>query len=187
MSNFDKSYELLKRLEFSSATSALHQNKGENGLTFMGIYEKAHPNWDGWDYIYDILGEFDDICKASNECYQFQPLQVLAQNFYEKEFWQKLRLDEIKSEKITRHMFVFAVNAGCARAVKLAQKALNLANDGVMNTETIKALNLVNEAEFCKKYIEQMTKFYENLAQNNPSKKIFLKGWFNRIQITDNG
>ena len=65
MADFTKSYEKMLNLEFSGGTNALHKNKTESGLTWMGIYEKAHPNWQGWEKIKQILNQTNDIKKAS--------------------------------------------------------------------------------------------------------------------------
>ncbi|MGP1485643.1 MAG: hypothetical protein ACTTJC_06125 [Campylobacter sp.] len=65
MAQFDVSYNILKSLEFSGALNALHKNKTESGLTWMGIYEKAHPNWQGWSKIKSELNSQNDIKKAS--------------------------------------------------------------------------------------------------------------------------
>ena len=48
MANFKRSYEILKRLEFSDESNALHKNENENGLTWMGIYEAKNPSWANW-------------------------------------------------------------------------------------------------------------------------------------------
>ena len=43
---------MIRDVEFSNDNSLLlHHNEGETGLTYFGIYESAHPSWDGWSVI----------------------------------------------------------------------------------------------------------------------------------------
>lgn len=43
---------MIRAVEFSNDNSLLlHHNEGETGLTYFGIYESAHPSWDGWSVI----------------------------------------------------------------------------------------------------------------------------------------
>lgn len=55
MADIKPALEKLFNLEFKDATNALHKNKGENGLTYKGIYQSANPEWEGWKYITYIL------------------------------------------------------------------------------------------------------------------------------------
>ena len=46
--DFEKSF--LKVIELEGGF-ALHQNQTESQVTYAGIYRKAHPKWEGWEYI----------------------------------------------------------------------------------------------------------------------------------------
>lgn len=183
MSNFKKSFDEMLNLELSSPYNALHFNKGESGYTFMGIYEGAHPNWKGWELIYKMLDLYKSLDKASYECYQNVFLTDLVKEFYKLNFWDKLRLDEIKSDRIADLIFKFAVNVGIKRAVRYAQMVANARIDGIIGANTINALNSLDSGYFEKRYKAEFMKFYDGLVKRNPNRyDRFLKGWGNRVR-----
>lgn len=183
MSNFDKSFDEMLNLELSSPYNALHKNKGESGYTFMGIYESAHPNWKGWELIYKMLDLYKSLDKASYECYQNVFLTDLVKEFYKVNFWDKLRLDEIKSDRIADLIFKFAVNVGIKRAVRYAQMVANVRLDGIIGANTINALNTLDSGYFEKRYKAEFMKFYDGLVKRNLNRyDRFLKGWGNRVR-----
>ncbi len=179
--SFKKSFDEMLNLELSSPYNALHFNKGESGYTFMGIYEGAHPSWKGWELVYRTLELYKDLRKASYECYQNVFLTDLVKEFYKANFWDKLRLDEVKSEKIADLIFKFAVNVGIKRAVRYAQMVANVRIDGIVGANTINALNTLDSGYFEERYKAEFIKFYERLAKDNYY-KYFLKGWQNRVK-----
>lgn len=170
-------------LEFGSPYNALHKNKWENGYTFMGIYEGAHPSWSGWEIVYSTLKLYKDLEKASYECYQNIFLTDLVKEFYKANFWDKLRLDEIKSDRIADLIFKFGVNVGIKRAVRYAQMVANVRLDGIIGNNTINALNSLDSGYFEKRYKAEFIKFYEGLAKESPGRyNGLLKGWINRVK-----
>lgn len=68
MANFNEAFKILMSLEFSFPENALHKNPTEKEWTFMGIYQKAHPSWKGWDEILAALAYGGDIKKFQG-CY----------------------------------------------------------------------------------------------------------------------
>lgn len=187
MSNFDKSFEEILNLELSSPYNALHKNKSENGYTFMGIYESAHPSWKGWELVYRMLELYKDLRKASYECYQNIFLTDLVKEFYKENFWDKLRLDEIRSDRIADLIFKFGVNVGIKRAVRYAQMVANARIDGIIGVNTINALNSLDSGYFEERYKAEFMKFYDELVKRNPDKNgRFLNGWLNRVTLSKN-
>ena len=181
--SFKKSFDEMLNLELSSPYNALHKNKGESGYTFMGIYEGAHTNWSGWEIVYRTLDLYKDLRKASYECYQNIFLTDLAREFYKENFWDKLRLDEIRSDRIADLIFKFAVNVGIKRAVRYAQMVANVRIDGIIGANTINALNTLDSKYFEERYKTEFIKFYDELVKRNPDKNSrFLNGWLNRVR-----
>ncbi len=185
--SFKKSFDEMLGLELSSPYNALHFNKGENGYTFMGIYEGAHPNWSGWEIVYRTLDLYKDLEKTSYECYQNVFLTDLVKEFYKVNFWDKLRLDEIKSDRIADLIFKFAVNVGIKRAVRYAQMVANVRIDCIIGANTINALNSLDSGYFEERYKAEFMKFYDELVKRNPDKNgRFLNGWLNRVTLSKN-
>jgi lysozyme family protein len=61
---------------------------------------------------------------------------------YKKNYWNVIRGDEMTRQNVANSVYDSAVNMGCGRAIKLAQKAAGLPETGKMNNQTIKALNI---------------------------------------------
>lgn len=57
----EESMKILMRLEFNGAANALEVNKTENGMTYIGIYRVAHPDWSGWELQEGFYGLMQDI------------------------------------------------------------------------------------------------------------------------------
>lgn len=182
MANFNEAFEILMRLEFNSPSNALHLNKTEHGLTYMGIYEGAHPAWQGWTMIKQALRAFGNIDDASRALYRNVELSADVKAFYKAKFWDAMRLDEISSQHSANEIFIFGVNAGCKEAVKLAQRVVGVQADGVVGQATINALNFYDEAKFDKEYDRGEIAFYNKIIEINPAKRIFANGWRNRAE-----
>lgn len=181
MADFDKSFKKVLMMEFSDKKNALHKNQGENGLTYMGIYQSAYPNWIGWSQIETILKKHNgDIKKASIECYDDTVLYSAVGMFYDKEFYSKMKLNYINSQKIVDEMFCGGVNYGVKIAIKLAQRVIGVLDDGMIGQQTIKALNSFNDVIFDVEFDKLEIKHYESLVAKNPNFERFIKGWRNR-------
>ena len=182
MANFKEAYEILKRLEFNSPKNALHKNEGEEGLTWMGIYEKANPGWSGWEKIRPTLRAAGSMEEASVILYKDALLQADTANLYKFKYWNKIKGEDIKSQKIASEIFIFGVNAGIGVAIKAAQKIVGVTADAVVGEETLKALNSYDEARFDKEFDRAEIEHYNALIEKNPKLKINANGWRNRAE-----
>lgn len=178
----DKVFDIMLKLEFNSPANALHVNKTETGYTFMGIYQKAHPNLVMWKQIDETVKRHKKLSDASVELYSNKVLLEEVKMFYKKNFWDRMRLDEIVDQHKANEMFVFGVNAGCGRSVRLAQLVVGTVADGLIGPKTIAAINSYDVDEFDREFDEEEVKYYEAIVRNNPEKSIFLNGWKNRAK-----
>lgn len=183
MADIKLSMELLKQVEHSGRTDKLlHKNKGEIGLTFFGIYEGAHPNWKGWNIVKRYLDFTPDIKQCSRILANVTDLYALVCDFYKEEFWDKARLDEVKSQKIADEIFIFGVNANMKVAVIKAQFLIDAKPDGVLGTKTLALLNKYDEDKFDVLFDEEEIKHYDKLIKLNSKFKINEAGWHNRAR-----
>ena len=111
-------------LEFNSPKNALHKNPNEKGLTFMGIYEAAHPNWQGWWQVRAAINAYGDLKKASVALYNDDALVELVGKFYKANYWDALCLDDVNSQLKANELFCFAVNVS-ATTYKQSQTFIN--------------------------------------------------------------
>lgn len=182
MANFKKSYEIMLSLEFNSPKNALHKNPTEQGLTFMGIYEKAHPSWQGWEVVRATLRTTRDIAQASTLLYNDAQTRALVAKFYRDNFWNAMRGDEINSQIVANELFCFAVNAGVKQAIKTAQRVIGVVDDGYFGGQTLRSLNSYDEAKFNKEYDRLELAYYNRLIEKNQKLAVYKNGWINRSQ-----
>ena len=171
--------QFLMRLEFNSPSLTLHKNETENGLTFFGIYECAHPGFRGWELVKQVL-KGKSLKEASVILYNNSDLVALVYEFYKKEFWDKMRLDEVESDLKASEIFIFGVNVDTKPAVRVLQRLLNVTVDGVMGAQTLKALNAYDEGKFNVEFDSYEIAYYASLVSKNPKLKIYANGWKNR-------
>jgi len=113
-----------------------------------------------------------------------------AAEIYKSMYWDRWRLDEVKSERIALVMFDQCVNWGPGkRTSKRVQKSLNkmgikkLVVDGDIGPKTLRALNSVNDKAFVLSYMFDAQDYYCDLVYRKRTQIVFLKGWINRTQI----
>ena len=109
-----------------------------------------------------------------------------VRKIYEKEFYEKPKINEIKSEKLQGVVFDFAVNAGPQTAISRLQSVVGAEPDGVIGKKTLKAVN-----DYLEKYGEDILSrevimaragHYYELAQADPEKYgPNMNGWLNRL------
>ena len=180
MASIDKAFDIMLKLEFNSPANALHKNKTESGWTFMGIYQTAHPKLSLWSKVNDAVSLSSSVAEASKMLYADKELLDEVKKFYKEKFWDRMWLDKVDSQHKATEIFVFGVNAGCSRSIRLAQIVSGAVADGLIGPNTIKAINAYDEHLFDKKFDSEEIKYYEAIVSNNPEKKIFLNGWKNR-------
>ena len=181
MARIEDSLELVWQVEYSGRKDkALHQNAGETGWTYKGIYQTAHPTWEGWRIVRTAMQKYNgDMKLASEMLFDNKELEELVVRFYKKEFWDKMKLDEVASQKIADEMFVFGLNVGIGHAIRAAQRIASVQQDGVVGPKTIQALNRLDDTVFDETYDILEVEYYEKLGEQ-PRFAQFVKGWRNR-------
>jgi lysozyme family protein len=153
------------------------------GPTFWGIslrYLKGKGEKGDIDGDGDI--DADDIRELT---------KAEAIEFYRKDFWNKLKLDALKTQAVACRVFDMAVNIGPRGAVKIAQRAFNgllegddkedrLKVDGKLGPKTRKALDSIDPVEMMDALRLFHAEFYRGLVKKNPQLKVFLDGWLRR-------
>lgn len=112
-----------------------------------------------------------------------------AKKIYKQEWWDKYKYGNIVDETLACSVFDTAVNMGSKRAHILLQRALNktfglrLTEDGILGPATIGVINACSddkEQKLLTAYNDEKWAFYQKIIANNPSQKVFEKGWKNR-------
>ncbi len=182
MADFKKAFEIVKRLEFKDPSNALHKNPGEDGWTFMGVYQKAHPNSGIWKELARYQAITNDTKELSRLLYNNNAARNEVERIYKTEYWDKARGDEIASQQIADEIFIFGVNAGMKRAIKAAQEIVGVKPDGVIGPVTLKALNAYSEKLFDILFDASEAEYYASLAAQKERFAKFEDGWLNRAK-----
>lgn len=181
MARIEEALDILYKLEFSNESNVLERNATENGWTFMGIYQGAFPGLDLWKTVRQKMQQHNgDMKLVGSMLYNDPQVREMVDMFYKKEFWDKAKLDEVVSQHIANEIFIAGVNMGMKKAVMLAQKLIGVPQDGVVCPKTLKALNAFDATLFDEMYDMLEKDYYDQIVVNNPSKKIYAKGWRNR-------
>jgi lysozyme family protein len=96
MADFLTAYKETAAVEGSYSN---HKNDS-GGETWKGIARNKWPKWRGWKIVdsFKKLAGFPNNLKSSDE------LQIAVLEFYKENFWNTLKLGEIKSQKIANEL-----------------------------------------------------------------------------------
>ena len=103
-----------------------------------------------------------------------------AKEIYKRDYWDRLRADEIKSQKVAFELFDTAVNMGVRTASKLIQGCVGVHPDGVIGNITLQAINKTDEELLLLRFKLAKIARYAYLAEKRPANRKFLLGWINR-------
>lgn len=103
------------------------------------------------------------------------------QQIYRQEYWTKASC-QYMTEKLAICHFDAAVNHGLGRAAKLLQKAVGVAEDGVIGQKTLDAVQSIPENIVIREYLNARDDFYHQIVARDPSQLAFLDGWMNRLE-----
>ena len=165
MATFQKAFDLMIINEGGYVNHTVAGDRG--GQTYAGIARKFPPRWPGWQLV-----DKNDMDNPQ--------LTRLVYDFYQQEYWQAIKGDDIKEQRIAESIFDFAVNAGVGTAAKLAQLLVGSTPDGVIGNNTLEKLNQVEPELFVTKYALAKVARYTEIVKRNRSQNKFLVGWLNR-------
>lgn len=111
------------------------------GETYKGIARRFHSTSIMWKEIDKIKSSIkgninSDMSRVKTINKLLESNDIVTrevERIYKKEYWDTLHLDEMRSEKIAYQLFETAVNMGVSAAIKLAQKTLNVPQNGKFN------------------------------------------------------
>lgn len=129
------------------------------GETKFGISKRSYPDLD----IKNL--EYED-----------------AVAIYKRDFWDKLKLDEVENQTVAEAIFDMAVNSGPSNAVKMAQELVGAKVDGKIGPETLGKLNEADPAVLLDQYADSRLGYYEDLAKRKPKQRKHLKSWVARAE-----
>jgi len=160
MADFNKAFPRLIDIEGKLS----NDSNDYGGLTKYGIAKRFYPEL--------------DIANLTLED---------AKAIYKRDFWDKMRLDEIDDQRIAFEMFEISVNMHWSRALKFAQEACNLLDrkvvdqlvvDGLIGPKTLSAINTATYPQAVVIFLNGCQfMHYRQRAIEDKSQENFLNGW----------
>ena len=162
MADYKKLVPIIKRWEGGYVNHPL--DKG--GCTNSGITIGTYRQYYGKKQTCENLKKMTD--------YQWE---IIFKNSY----WNRWQADKIKSQAIANLLVDWCWGSG-VYGIKYPQRILGVADDGIVGKKTLAAINdYPNQEELFEKLWNRRKYHFEMIAKRNPSQKVFLAGWLNRL------
>lgn len=171
MFRFEEAYQLILKLEGGYKLTDRANDRG--GMTWAGISRRWWPDWVGWIFI-DAYRDNPDV-----PLHSIDTLRRNTRDFYYRNFWNPLRLEEVKDTRISFTIFSCAVLSSKRTATRLAQSAVKVTVDGVIGPQTINALNAIDSELFDLRLFATRVRRYIEIS-DDPAQSGNLRGWINR-------
>lgn len=146
------------------------------GETYKGVARKIHSKWDGWTNV-DMMKKQSGFPAVLETDYN---LQQKVREFYQVQFWDRIKGDNIENPEVALSIFDFAVNAGTATSASLAQMVLETTTDGVIGPKTLEKLNAFNPDHFLAAFTVAKIARYISIVKRNPTSRNYFYGWVRR-------
>lgn len=172
MADFNLAFEKTMRAEGGYANDP--QDPG--GETYKGVARKSNPKWIGWITIDQMKAKSNFPRNLDSN----SDLQILIKEFYETNYWDKIRGDEILDQNIAESIFDFGVNAGPTTSIKIAQMTVGTNADGVIGPETLDKINQDNPRAFLAVFAIHKIGRYINICEKRKDSRKYFYGWIKR-------
>jgi len=142
---------------------------------------------EGGDTLTDDASDHGGATKfgISKNAYPDVDIQSLtetqAKDIYRRDYWDRIRGDEIDSQAVAENIFDACVNMGVHGGSKLAQSSLGIEPaDGIIGSQSLRVINAANEELFLAKFALAKIQRYTEIVRADSSQKKYLLGWLNR-------
>lgn len=103
------------------------------GETYKGIARRYNKDSIMWPEVDKVTRATKNVKQINIILEQNKIVQNEVARIYKKDYWDKLHLDEVKSQTIAYQLFDTAVNMGVSKAIKLAQQTVGQPQTGLFN------------------------------------------------------
>lgn len=122
-------------------------------------------------------GVTERVARANGYAGPMQALPVgVAKAIYRKDYWDPVRADELPAA-VRYAVFDAAVNSGVRQSIKWLQRALGVADDGMLGAQTLAAAAAADGHALKGRLLGTRLQFMTDL----PTWPAFGKGWARRI------
>jgi lysozyme family protein len=131
-----------------------------------------------WGITAGTLGRWRGLNRPANRAEVKALTKDEARQIYRTQYLQPLAF--IPVDEIRAQVFDISVNSGNVMAIKILQRALGVADDGIFGPRTKAALLSKSAKEVNARMVAERLKFYGRIVKEDPSQFVFWDGWLNR-------
>ena len=95
-------------------------------------------------------------------------------------YWDKCLADEIENQSVAEIVVDWCINSGMI-GLRKVQELVGTKPDGIAGPKTLAAINGSEQSELFESVMNARKQFYVNIVKRNPSQKVFMNGWMNRL------
>ena len=143
----------------------------KGGATNMGV---TIATWRQNGYDKDGDGDIDVIDL------KLLTKQDVINRILKPHYWDRWKADQIVSQPIANILVDWVWGSG-KWGIIIPQRLLGVEADGVAGQQTITAVNKQSPADLFARIKTARLTFLNDIVKNNPSQRVFLKGWINRL------
>ena len=143
----------------------------KGGATNMGV---TIGTWRQNGYDKDGDGDIDVIDL------KLLTKQDVINRILKPHYWDRWKADQIISQPIANILVDWVWGSG-KWGIIIPQRLLGVESDGVVGQQTIMAVNKQSPADLFARINTARLTFLNDIVKNNPSQRVFLKGWINRL------
>lgn len=125
MADFDKAFKKI----IANEGGYVNDKDDKGGETFMGITRKNHPNIVLWKIIDDYINIYDTTYGLVKYIKNNEVAMNSIKSVYKKQYWDKLLLDKINSQRIANELFDDCVNRGVNATLRLIRQLYKFPNN----------------------------------------------------------
>lgn len=197
MEDFNIAYDITRKTEggWHNASGVNSADKG--GETFKGIARKYWGTWKGWVIIDSLKQKPGFPGTALSD----PTLNQLVREFFKVNFWDPLRLSQIKYQPIKNELFDTGVNTGVWEAARMLQRSLNILNrgqrswknvtvDGKIGPQTLLTLASLSEKDL--RFVFNMLNILQGMhyvgiieKDRDEDQEDFIRGWMERLDLME--
>ena len=161
MADYTKLIPIIKKWEGGYSDNPNDRGGATNSGVTLAVYQS----------VYGKNKTKNDLKKMTSDQWNY---------IFTKLYWNKWKADDIKNQSIANILVDWVWMSGYG-TIKKIQSLFGLTADGIVGNKTISYINSHDQEEVFNKILNRRKQFYESLVKNNPSHKVFLKGWMNRL------
>lgn len=109
-----------------------------------------------------------------------------AYNIFKLDYWSRWKGAQIRSQSLANILVDWVWCSG-SYGIKIPQRLLGVAIDGIVGPKTLAALNAQDPKKFFDVLKKEREDYLQRICITTPANKVFLKGWKRRLDSIQYG